>query len=87
MSIDAFILYQQLDDIEEDEIEDEQLLAGSATAIILLGAIEAQRLRTERRNPNRLYLCRPQLLRDPRGANKDTRSHPATFMKTKSRVQ
>ncbi|KAJ7663708.1 hypothetical protein DFH06DRAFT_1393344, partial [Mycena polygramma] len=34
---------------------------------MLLGAIEAHRLGTERRKPSRLYLCRPQLSRNPRG--------------------
>ncbi|KAJ7231709.1 hypothetical protein B0H12DRAFT_1077061 [Mycena haematopus] len=69
MDIDAFINLQQLEEIEEDMIDEEQTrLAGSATAIIALGVIEAHRLRTQRRRPSRLYLCRPQLLRNPRGA-------------------
>ena len=66
--VDAFIIHQQLEEMEEDEREDEQLLIGRATSIMLLGAIEAHRLRTERRKPSRLYLCRPQLFRNPRGA-------------------
>jgi hypothetical protein len=56
MDLDAPILYRQL----EDEIQDEQLMAGTAMAILVLGAIESHRLRTER-------LCRPQLARNPRG--------------------
>jgi hypothetical protein len=64
MDIDAFFC-QQLDDIDE-EMEHEQLLAGMATAVLLIGAIEAQRLRAERRKRSRLYLCRPQLLPLPR---------------------
>jgi hypothetical protein len=34
----------------------------------VLGVIELHRLHTERRKPSRLYLCRPQLTRNPRGA-------------------
>ena len=67
MDIDAFFR-QQLDNIEDEEMEHEQLLAGMATAVLLIGAIEAQRLRAERRKLNRLYLCRPQLLPLPRVA-------------------
>jgi hypothetical protein len=68
MDIDVFYCLQQLEEIEMEEVDEEQQLAGSAMAIISLGAIEAHRLRTERRQPSRLYLCRPQLLRNPRGA-------------------
>jgi hypothetical protein len=67
MDLDAPILYRQLEDEKEDEIQDEQLMAGTAMAILVLGAIESHRLRTERRKPSRLYLCRPQLARNPRG--------------------
>lgn len=52
MDIDVFFLHQQLDDMEDDEMKDAQRLAGTATAVILLGVIEAQRLRAERRRPN-----------------------------------
>jgi hypothetical protein len=52
--------------MEDDAMDGQQRLAGIATAIIVLGAIEAQRLRAERRKPSRLYLCRPQLLPNPR---------------------
>ncbi|KAJ7869618.1 hypothetical protein B0H13DRAFT_1896585 [Mycena leptocephala] len=68
MDIDAFYCLQQLEEIEMEEVDEEQQLAGSAMAIISLGAIEAHRLRTERQQPSRLYLCWPQLLRNPRGA-------------------
>ncbi|KAJ7750684.1 hypothetical protein DFH07DRAFT_544735 [Mycena maculata] len=68
MDIDAFLIQQQLGEVQEDEIDDEQFLAGTAMSIFLLGAIEAHRLRTERRRPSRLYLCRPQLLPNPREA-------------------
>ncbi|KAJ7264593.1 hypothetical protein C8J57DRAFT_1331223, partial [Mycena rebaudengoi] len=67
MDLDAPILYRQLEDEKEDEIQDEQLMAGTAMAILVLGAIESHRLRTERPKPSRLYLCRPQLARNPRG--------------------
>ncbi|KAJ6540540.1 hypothetical protein B0H19DRAFT_1077948 [Mycena capillaripes] len=61
MNINVFIYLQQLEEIEMDEVtvDEEQQLAGSAVAIISLGAIEAHWLRTERRQPSRLYLCRP----------------------------
>ncbi|KAJ7620714.1 hypothetical protein DFH06DRAFT_1359673 [Mycena polygramma] len=63
MDFDASILYHQLEDMEDDEIDD-----GPAVAIMALGAIEVHRLRTERRKPSRLYLCRPQLAHNPRGS-------------------
>jgi hypothetical protein len=66
MDIDALFLHQQLENIADEETEDQQQLVGLATAIMLLGAIEARRLRAERRKPSRLYLCRPQLLPNPR---------------------
>jgi hypothetical protein len=68
MDLDVSFLYHQLQDIEEDGIEDEPVMAGTAMAVMVLGAIEMHRLRTERRKPSRLYLCRPQLARNPRGA-------------------
>ncbi|KAJ7474056.1 hypothetical protein FB451DRAFT_1035184 [Mycena latifolia] len=52
--------------MEEEEAEADWELAGAASALILIGAEEARRLRAERRKPSRLYLCRPQLLRNPR---------------------
>jgi hypothetical protein len=57
MDIDVFYCLQQLEEIEMEEVDEEQQLAGSAMAIISLGAIEAHRLWTERRQPSRLYLC------------------------------
>ncbi|KAJ7256207.1 hypothetical protein B0H12DRAFT_1112779 [Mycena haematopus] len=68
MDIDAFFLHQQLEQMEVDEVEDERQMAGAAIAIIVLGTVEAHRLRSERRKPSRLYLCRPQLLPNPRYA-------------------
>ncbi|KAJ7653534.1 hypothetical protein DFH06DRAFT_1133698 [Mycena polygramma] len=64
--MDAIFLHQQLEEMEEDELEDGRLMAGTAMAVVLLGVVEAHRLRTERRKPSRLYLCRPQLLPNPR---------------------
>ncbi|KAF7371843.1 hypothetical protein MVEN_00041100 [Mycena venus] len=66
MDIDAFFVCQYLEDIQDDEM-DEQLVPGTVMAIMTLGAIEAHRLRTERQQPSRLYLCCPQLPRNPRG--------------------
>ncbi|KAJ7739509.1 hypothetical protein B0H16DRAFT_1378881, partial [Mycena metata] len=62
----AFYSQQAAADEEADLLDEESDLAGTACAIILLGAAEARRLRVERRHPNRLYLCRPQLMPDPR---------------------
>lgn len=47
MDIDAFILHPQLEEMDDDEMEDTRLMAGTAMAVILLGAAEAHRLRTE----------------------------------------
>ncbi|KAF8191992.1 hypothetical protein K438DRAFT_1970355 [Mycena galopus ATCC 62051] len=58
MDIDEFILHQQLEDMEEDEIRDEQQLAAVGTTIIVLGAIEARRLRAERRKLSLHLYCR-----------------------------
>jgi hypothetical protein len=58
--------HQELEDIVGEEIEDQEQLVGLATAIMLLGAIEACRLHAERRKPSRLFLFRPQLLPNPR---------------------
>jgi hypothetical protein len=68
MDIDASIHHQQLEEMEENEMEEEQLRAGSAMAVILLGVVEAYRLCNKQRKPSRLYLCCPQLLRDPHGS-------------------
>jgi hypothetical protein len=47
MDNDVFLLHhlhQQLKEMEDDVMDGQQRLAGIATAIIVLGAIEAQRL-------------------------------------------
>jgi hypothetical protein len=63
MDNDVFLLHQQLEEMEDNVMDGQQRLAGIATAIIVLGAIEAQRLHAERCKPSRLYLCWPQGLR------------------------
>ncbi|KAJ7231394.1 hypothetical protein B0H12DRAFT_1077172 [Mycena haematopus] len=50
MEINVFCLHQQLQQLEQmevDEMEDERRMAGAAIAIILLGTVEAHRLRRE----------------------------------------
>jgi hypothetical protein len=42
MDNDVFLLHQQLEEMEDDAMDSQQRLAGIATAIIVLGAIEAQ---------------------------------------------
>ena len=61
MDLDGSFLHNQLEGIEEDDLDDGTFTAGTAMAVIVLGVIELHRLRTERRKPSRLYLCRPQL--------------------------
>lgn len=68
MDLDASFVLHQLEDIEDDVIDDGSLTAGIAMVVMALRAIETHRLRTERREPIRLYLCHPQLVRNPRGA-------------------
>jgi hypothetical protein len=46
MDNDVFLLHQQLEEMEDDAMDGQQRLAGIATAIIVLGAIEARRLLT-----------------------------------------
>ncbi|KAJ7092377.1 hypothetical protein B0H15DRAFT_947937 [Mycena belliarum] len=67
MDLEAFLLHQLDDDLDMDETDSEQALIATAIASIALGAHEARRRRAERRKPSRLYLCRAQLLRNPRG--------------------
>lgn len=64
----AYWLEQTL--AEEEEADDDMAEAVAIAAVMMiLGAEEARRLRAEHRQPNRLYLSRPQLLPNPR---KDT---------------
>lgn len=54
---------------QEEELEDDEedrRAAAAAVIVMYVGAEEARQLRAERRHPSRLYLCRPQLLPNPR---------------------
>ena len=64
-------LIQQEEEDEEGDLEQEleQSAALAAVALMVIGAEESRRLRAERRQPSRLYVCRPQLLPNP---HKDT---------------
>ena len=64
----AHTLIQQEEEDEEGDLEQE-LEQSAALALMVIGAEESRMLRAERRQPSRLYLCRPQLLPNPR---KDT---------------
>jgi hypothetical protein len=66
MDPDTYFYLQHMREIEDDDRNDELQLAGLAAAILSLKAEEARQLRIQRRKPNRLYLCRPQLLPNPR---------------------
>lgn len=66
MDLDACFFLQQAQEMDEEDWEDQRQLTGTACAVILGGAEESRKLRIERRKPNRLYLCRPQLLPNPR---------------------
>ena len=67
----AYALKQQEEEDNEDALEQEleQSAALAAVALMVVGAEESHRLRTERRQSRRLYLCQPQLLPNP---HKDT---------------
>lgn len=49
VDLDVSFLHHQLEDIDEDGIEDGPLMAGTAMAVMVHGAEEVHRLRTERR--------------------------------------
>ena len=67
----AHTLIQQEEEDEEGDLEQEleQSAALAAVALMVIGAEESRRLRVEHRQPSWLYVCRPQLLPNPR---KDT---------------
>ena len=50
---------------EVDEDQHMQWITLAALAYAVYGALQVQHLRSKRRNPNRLYLTRPQLLPSP----------------------
>ncbi|KAJ7785054.1 hypothetical protein DFH07DRAFT_864357 [Mycena maculata] len=55
-----------MSEMEEEEEDAEWEMGATAAAIIWVGAEEARKLHAERRKQSRLYLCRPQLLPNPR---------------------
>ncbi|KAJ7207521.1 hypothetical protein GGX14DRAFT_635380 [Mycena pura] len=69
MDTDLCLFYQLFEALEdeEDDVEEEGFRAGTILATLAVCAIEAHTLRTARRKPRRLYLCRPQLPWNPRG--------------------
>ena len=65
--MDNYTYLSQLIEEDEEVAEEERVLQAAAAAMIIyLGAEEYQALRAQRRQPSRLYLCRPQLMSDPR---------------------
>ncbi|GLB43937.1 putative DDE superfamily endonuclease [Lyophyllum shimeji] len=62
----ALFLMQQMEEEEYEEEEDLYGGAAVAAAFITSSVEEARRIRAERRQPNRLYLRRPQLIANPR---------------------
>ncbi|KAJ7224651.1 hypothetical protein GGX14DRAFT_387324 [Mycena pura] len=64
MNLDAFLRLQQVQEAAEDDEEME--LTAAAIGLMIGGALEAHQMRAERRHQSRLYLCRPQLLPNPR---------------------
>jgi len=61
----AFLLMQETMECEADAA-DEEFDAHLAAALLITGADVGRLLCNERRNPTRNYLCRPQLLPNPR---------------------
>jgi hypothetical protein len=66
MDADTFFFLQQTQAMEEDQAEDDWERIVVAGATIVLGAEQDRRMRIECRHLSRLYLCRSQLLPDPR---------------------
>ena len=65
--MDDYTYLSQLIGEDEEVAEEERVLQAAAAAMIIyLGAEEYRALRAERRQSSRLYLCRPQLMSDPR---------------------
>jgi hypothetical protein len=64
---DSDLLRNVLDMEWDQDAEDEEKDLATATLLALVfGAMESRRLRAKRRQPSRLYLCRAQLLPNPR---------------------
>lgn len=69
MDSDLALLYVQMQADKNNELDDQERkrMALALLLILALGAEESRQLRIRQRHPSRLYLCRPQLLCDPRG--------------------
>lgn len=52
--------------VPEEEEEDEEAITILTSAVVVIGAEQAAIQRAECRKPTRRYLCRPELLPDPR---------------------
>lgn len=64
---ELIMLHSQILDADAEEDEDEEgNIDATAATLLLYGAEESRLARIQRRHPRRLYLCRPQLLPDPR---------------------
>ena len=64
--MDDYTYLSQLIEEDEEVVEEERVLQAAAAAMIIyIGAEEYRALRAQRRQPSRLYLCRPQLMSDP----------------------
>ncbi|KAJ7194857.1 hypothetical protein GGX14DRAFT_402074 [Mycena pura] len=66
MPLNVSTAFQLLQQLEDTELHVEWQLSQQLAGAVLLGALEARRRRAERRRHSRLYLCRPQLLPNPR---------------------
>ncbi|KAJ7651848.1 hypothetical protein B0H17DRAFT_1269862 [Mycena rosella] len=66
MDNDTYFHLQQLQDIEEHDSDDEFQLAGATCTVILAETEETRQRSIERRHQSRLWLCRPQLMPNPR---------------------
>jgi hypothetical protein len=66
MDINTYFFLQTQSEMEEDNAEEDWEIVATAAAIIWLGAEEARILCAECRQQSWLYLCRPQLLPNPR---------------------
>lgn len=67
--MDEYTHLLQAMEMDEEDDDDDDLLFMQATAVAMVmfvGAEESRRLRAERRQPNRLYLCRSELMPFPR---------------------
>ncbi|KAJ8509483.1 hypothetical protein ONZ45_g8351 [Pleurotus djamor] len=63
---DQILLMALMDEESAEEEEETEASNGGLYALILLGAVQGQQLRIDKRHPRRLYLIRPDLLPNPR---------------------